>query len=65
MTLGFDQKVPPDRMMSQSCLDYLNLLHAQRVTLKDAGKSGLAQNKRFGMVSAAEGTAGFEERLRS
>ena len=35
---------PPDRMMGQSFLDYLNLLHAQGVTLEDAGKSGLVQN---------------------
>ena len=60
MTPGFDQIVqksfvtylyphltlsPPDRMMGQSYLDYLNLLHAQGVTLKDAGKSGLVQNE--------------------
>ena len=36
---------PPDKMMGQSFLDYLNLLHAQRVTLKDAWKSGLVQNE--------------------
>ena len=57
---GFDQKdqksfntylyphltmSPPDRMMDQSLFDYLNLLHAQGVTLKDAGKSGLVQNE--------------------
>ena len=60
MTPGCDQKVqksfaaylyphlplsPPDRMMGQSFLDYLNLLHAQGVTLEDAGKSGLVQNE--------------------
>ena len=33
--------LPLDRMMSQSCLHYLNLLHAQEVTLEDAGKSVL------------------------
>ena len=31
--------------MGQGFLDYLNLLHAQGVTLEDAEKSGLAQNK--------------------
>ena len=55
MTTGFDQNVqksfaaflyphltlpPPDRIMGQSFLDYLNLLHAQRVTLEYALKSG-------------------------
>ena len=55
---------PPDRMTGQSFLDYLNLLQAQGVTLEDAGKSGLVRNE-FGMVSAAGGTAGFEERLGS
>ena len=59
MTPGFDKKVqksfaaylyphltlsPPDRMMGESFIDYLNLLHAQ-VTLEDAGKSGLVQNE--------------------
>ena len=32
-------------MTGQSFLDDLNLLHAQGVTLKDAGKSGLVQNE--------------------
>ena len=32
-------------MMGQGFLDYLNLLDAQGVTLKDAGKSGLVQNE--------------------
>ena len=60
VTPGFGQKVqksfvaylyphltlsPPDRMMGQSFLDYLNLLHAQGVTLEDVGKSGLVQNE--------------------
>ena len=59
MTPGFGQKVqksfvaylylhltlsPPERMMGQSFLDYLNLLQAQGVTLKDAGRSGIVQN---------------------
>ena len=72
MTPEFDQKVEKyfagyiyyhftmsllDRMMGQTCLDYLNLLHLQGVTLEDAEKS------EFGMVSATEGTAGVEERL--
>ena len=78
MTPGFDQKVQksfaahhyphltlslPDRTMDQSFLDYLNLLRAQRVTLDDAGKSGIVKVTRvwFGMVSAAGGTTGFEE----
>ena len=70
MTPGFGQKVnksfvaylypqltlsPPDKMMGQSFLDYLNLLHIQGGTLEDAGKSGLVQNEQeFGMVSAAD-----------
>ena len=33
--------LPLDRMMSQSFLHYLNLLHAQEVILEDAGKSVL------------------------
>ena len=60
MTPGFDQKVekffaaylhphltlsPPDKMLGQSFLDYQNPLHAQGVTLTDAGKSGLVQNE--------------------
>ena len=60
MTLGFHQKVQksfaaylylhltlslPDRMMSQSFLDYLNLQHPQGVTHEDAGKFGLVQNE--------------------
>ena len=32
-------------MIGQSFLDYLNLLQAQGVTLKDAGKSDLVQNE--------------------
>ena len=51
--------------MGQSFLDYLNLLHAQGVTLADAGKSGLVQNEQFVMVSTAGVAAGFEERLGS
>ena len=31
--------------MGQSFIDYLNLLHAQGVTLEDAEKSGLVQNE--------------------
>ena len=61
MTTGFGQIVqksfavylflrstlpPLARMMGQSFLDYLNLLHAQGVTLEDAGKSGLVQMNR-------------------
>ena len=64
MTPEFDQKVEKyfagyiyhhftmsllDRMMGQTFLDYLNLLHPQGVTLEDAKKS------EFGMVSATEG----------
>ena len=60
MTPGCDQKVqksfaaylyphlplsPPDRMMGQSFLDYLNLLQVQGVTLEYAGKSNLVQNE--------------------
>ena len=60
MIRGFDQKVQksfsvyyyphltmslPDRMIGQSFLGYLNLLHAQGVTLDDVGKSGLVQNE--------------------
>ena len=56
MTPGFGQNVqesfvaylyphltlsPPDRMKGHSFLDDLNFLHAQGVTLEDAGKSGL------------------------
>ena len=36
---------PPDRMTGQSFLDDLNLLHAQGVTLDNAGKSSLVQNE--------------------
>ena len=35
----------PYRIMGQSFIDYLNLLHAQGVTLEDAEKSGLVQNE--------------------
>ena len=60
MTPGFDQKdqksfaayfyphltlSTPDRMIGQSFLDYLHLLHAQRVTIEVGGKSGLVQNE--------------------
>ena len=34
-----------DRMIGQSFLDYLNILRAQEVTLKDARESGLVQNE--------------------
>ena len=60
MTSGFRQKFqkffvaylyphltlsPPDKMMGQSFLDYLNLLRAQGVALEDAEKSVLFQNE--------------------
>ena len=60
MIPGFGQKVqesfvaylyphltlsPPDRMMGQSFLDDLDLLHAHGVTLEDLGKPGLVQNE--------------------
>ena len=74
MTPGCDQKVqksfaaylyphlplsPPDRMMGQSFLDYLNLLHAQGVTLQESlewsllleGQQGL--KKDWGVESTA------------
>ena len=41
-------------MMSQNFLNYLNLLHAQRLTLENAGKSGLIQNSEWPLILKGE-----------
>ena len=50
-------------MMGKSFLGNLNLLHARGITLEDAKNLVLFQMNKVWMVSAAEGTAEFEEKL--